>query len=247
MIQRVIILLLSTTSLLNAQERDRWIKPTAFGESAGVRQIGLLSDSRVDLADDLTLFAHPVLIFLSPTAELQITWAEQDVSAWSTWHRVSYPTPLMNLLQMEGDLGMVTPEAQVGFMLAIANGVRWSSVLGEGMATISAGVDVGFGNPDTRTRIDLPILYPRLLAFYDGWSTEVSLVYEFPLGGSFGATLEVNTFFNSTQLCLELTPRITWHMGDHWSLHLDPVVTYGTYPYGNDWQLILLPDLTYRW
>ena len=247
MTRMAIIVLLCAGVTLHAQQHGRWIKPTAFADSTGVHQIGLLSDGRAGLGGDMTMYAHPVMVFLAPTAELQVTWLHNDSEALASYHRLSSPTPLMLLFQMEGDLGMVTPEASVGFLLGITNGIRWSTAALDGMVTMQAGVEIGIGDPDPRTSVDLPMLYPRMLAYYDTWVAELGVVYERGLGAHFGLTVEAASFFNAQDLFLEFTPRLSWHIGEHWSLHVDPVITYGTYPYGNDWQLIILPDLTYRW
>lgn len=243
----ILIGLVCASVVLHAQEHGRWIKPTAFTDSSGVRQIGLLSDGRAGLGGDLSLYAHPVMALLAPTVEFQVTWGQSENTALATYHRLSCPTPLMMLSQMEGDLGMVTPEASVGLLIGITNGVRWSHDEFNGMLTLQAGVEVGIGDPDPRTSVDQPILYPRMLAFYESWVAELGVVYERELGTHFGLTVEATTFLNDHNVFLEITPRLSWHIDEHWSIHVDPVITYGTYPYGNDWQLLLLPDLTYRW
>ena len=240
-------LLVLCVSTLSAQEQTQWIKPNAFTDSTGLRQIGLMSDGRAGLNDQMSLYAHPLMMFLAPTAELQVTWSEQADQALATYHKLSVPTPLMLLVQTTGEGGMIPPEANVGFLLGITNGVRYSRLVASGVITVHAGIEVGIGDPDPRSSIDLPILYPRMLAYYDGWVGEIGIVYERDLGEHFGMAFEAASFLNDQNIFLEVTPRISWHMGDHWSLHLDPVVTYGTYPYGNDWQWIILPDLTYRW
>ncbi len=242
-----IIVLVAVAEPCLAQHGGRWIAPTAFTDTAGVRQIGLLSDGRAGLGSDLSVYAHPLMMFVAPTLELQVTWSEQTHSAIATYHRASVPTPLMLLVQTQGELGIVTPEASVGFLLGITNGVRASWEVDQAVITARLGIEIGIGDPDPRTSVDLPILYPRMVALYQGWITEVGVVYERMLGSHFGTTLEATSFLNDQSLFIEITPRLSWHINEHWSIHVDPVITYGTYPYGNDWQLLLLPDLTYRW
>ena len=41
---------------LSAQEQTRWIKPNAFTDSTGLRQIGLMSDGRAGLNDQMSLY-----------------------------------------------------------------------------------------------------------------------------------------------------------------------------------------------
>lgn len=261
-----VALLVHTVSLCGQTSSDDtpWRSPFHFSAQPAQRtieQIGLFSDSRARLGERWTLAVHPLAFLASPTAEVQYLWTslrDPDpgfsgitdpppyMECLSTWHRISYPSPLLRLLQGHGAGGVITPEVPIGPVVSIANGVRASWYEQHSTFTIEAGVAFALGRLDERVMIDVPIVYPRMVIYQDGWQISARGTYEVMLSEHIQVTGSAAAFASIDHQFIELTPRVSWVFNEHWAVHLDPVVTWGMYPFGNEWQMVILPDLTYR-
>jgi len=228
-----------------------WFSNTAY--TLPVRQGGfaLLHNSRYAVSPRVELGFHPLAMFLTPDIEVKWKHTETGRFVWSSFHSVSYPSPLLRTVQVSGAGGFISPEFDIPDVFAFQNGVLVSTMLNDrhvltGKALFEFALNTS--NLDDRSTIDLPIVFPRSAVFYRGYGFVAGAAAEGNLFGRFSYLAASDAyffprghldFFSENMLCL------IWRTGRKFKLLAGGKLTYGEYPFGTQWHL--LPVVDFRW
>ena len=140
-------------------------------------EIGLFQPLRYGLKEDLEFSIYPTWFFVVPN--ISFKKSHQTMMGFKVGSRFStvYPTPLLNLLSKKGIGGLIDPNITMPPMLGISATMLMSKNLLGTMTTLKGGVDIGLvmGKLDTRSNIDLPIIYHRLEIFYNKWGIHTGI------------------------------------------------------------------------
>jgi hypothetical protein len=256
---RLFILAVFCASIAAAEPQpDLWFQ--SAGGSArtlpkGRWTIGIFQPLRYGVSDRIELSAHPLLFLLLPN--LSAKWAHGSAGSWQLASRHSFydPTPLLRLLGREGTGGIISPEFKIPNMGAWTSELLLTRKLGdEHFITAKAGLSFCLfrvGNLDSRTTIDLPLVYPRLQPFYHGYNWRGGVESLGRLYRRWHYLADADFFFTpkgNEQWALEHKGMLLWDKSSRLQLGLGYKLTYGEYPFGSQWHLLgPLVDVQWGW
>jgi hypothetical protein len=223
----------------------------AFSDSIGKFELSLFKLSSYQLKDNIKLKAHPLYLFLNPTIEVNWIHKENTKSAFASYHKLSYPTLMLNFIKKEGTLGIISNEFDIPQMVAIGNGIIYSSECDNGTYwTAEVGIEFSLGGSelDERTVIDLPVVAPRDEVYYRDYGFNAALSTEGPLAGKFRYAVMTEGFYflsDDSRLYWENSFKLVWKISPKFRLCGGAFLCYGQYEFGNQWHL--LPALDFKW
>ena len=236
----------SQDSLRNAN----WNEGTAQTYSSKRLELDLFQLSGYGISDRVSIYAHPLMIWLLPQVKVKVGWGIKNAFIFATEHEVLYPTFFLSVVSTEGTGGLVSPEYHYPQMFSLYNALLVSrSPFKHSLLTAKAGVTfaVRFGSIDPNSTIDLPVIYPTLAPFYN--SPEIIMGLDFRgrfykvLGWQINAecyflTIKENNFFFQNKGVL------TYHAKKNkLKIEAGYKLCYGEYPYGNAWDLLPVVDV----
>jgi len=231
-----------------------WRTGTAYLLPHGAWEIGVFEPARYGFRDYLEVEAHPLLFFVIPN--FGIKWDHGYVGDLkiASRHTLLYPSILLNLLARKGTGGIISPEFHIPPMVEFYHEFLASApIVGSTLLTGKVGVSLAkrMGAIDERSTIDLPLVYPRLAVFYHGFGLRGGIDLEGNLISHLRFLVDADLFFIpgvEFGRALESKALLYWHAGGSTRLCLGAKVTYGEYPFGNQWHLLLpLVDLQFSW
>lgn len=119
--------------------------------------------------------------------------------------------------------------------------------------TLKAGIDIAvrFGFLDERSTIDLPLVYNRLAVFYNGYGLRFGGDMRGKIISSFSYVVDFVFFVypdSENNFFLEHKGLVRWYKNNGLELSAGYLLTYGEYPFGNQWHLLLpLIDVRFGW
>ncbi|MFH1050747.1 MAG: hypothetical protein V1779_07435, partial [bacterium] len=121
----IAICILSYASAL-AQEENSVFR--FYDETANILPIGgfkysLFKHAEYVLSEDLSVSAHPLMLFVNPSIDLKYNFYEKDDLVLSSIHGINYPTLMLNAVKGPGTGGFISPEFEIPIMFSIHNGV----------------------------------------------------------------------------------------------------------------------------
>ena len=216
----------------------------------GSKEIGLFQPLRWAYNDKIEVSLHPVLFFVIPNNSVKIWY---DKYRLASKHEIFYPTPLLRLLQKDGMLGVVASYADVGevpHVIAFNNELIKSYNIDEALVTIKGGFGFAIISDklDERLSIDLPIVYPSMGSFFNGYKFNFGIDLRYGLNEKLDLLLDgdiqlipnENLFWDSKLIS-------EYKFNSSLKFLLGTKLTYGNYPYGEQYRLFPLIDIVYFW
>lgn len=246
------IFILAFTGLF-AQESNwaaGWSNSTAFNKTKGQWESGLMQPFRIGVTDKIEITSHLTMPIL-PEVGVKIIYGTKKGITFSGEHLVSYPSLFLDVVSREDIGGLISPEYEFGTIIALKNTfIASKPVWNDAMLTARAGLAFSFKSekPDPQSTIDLPVFYPRMAHYYEGASIRPEVGIIKPIGKKlaveevarlFIITREENNFF------AENSGTLMWAFSRTFTLKAGYILTYGSYPYGNQWQLWPTIDLVF--
>jgi hypothetical protein len=156
----------------------------------------------------------------------------------------------MELVSAKGTGGLISPEFDIPFMVAMTNSVLISVPVFR-FSLFSAGAGISFSmnsaSPDPRTTIDLPLIYPRLAVFYSQPAYLLSVDYRGIFLPHFGWVFRVenevisntseNYFMENKGVLVYLSKNMKFRAEAGYKL------CFGKYPAGPQWHFLPALDL----
>lgn len=219
----------------------------------------LFGQTEVGLSDKLTLSAHPIMLFLSPSIDLKYYIMKDKDYSVSLIHGVNCPTLLLNLVKSKGTGGFISPEFEIPFMLSIRNGIiatykytanhRLTGMIMFEFALFNSSLEPG-------TSIDLPIISPRSAVYDKNAGFDFALSTEGKIWSTFDYACKAEQFlfpFENTkydseydkgtnQYFTELSGLVFWNITPSFKLGAGARLSYGNYPFGEQWHLLPILD-----
>ena len=151
--------------------------------------------------------------------------------------------------------GIITNDpdiSKIPHMISSKNEVlvsRWvgNSILVTGKAGIVIAIKTG--DLDTRTTIDLPIVFPRLGVYYNGYGFNAGADILNRLTKRINLLFDTDLFFlpgfKEGDFAFEHKGLLYWNKSSRFQVCLGYKLVYGKYPFGTHWHL--LPLLDFQW
>ncbi|MBS1271642.1 MAG: hypothetical protein MAGBODY4_00774 [Candidatus Marinimicrobia bacterium] len=248
--------LLGTTTVISAQENSPGRKVEFDKVRKGDFHVGLFGPLRYGLANNMELQTHPIFDFVIPNAKLIWTHKTAGNQSIQTRHSLVYPTPLLRLISRKGTGGILPDDptiVEIPSMISLYNEIRYYRIPFPSLEYyFSGGIGFAgvFGDLDERTTIDLPVVFPRLGVFYNGYSLRVGSGMDWKLSPQWGMKSDAELIWlpgYSEAFFWEHSGQVRWQFSESWNLMAGYLLTFGTYPFGKQYHLLPLFDLGYRW
>ena len=216
----------------------------------GDRKIGLFQPLRWGYSENIELSTHPISMFTMPNISVKIRHKKYGIASR---HRFIYPTPLMRIFQKKGKFGLITPEADVGevpHIIAFQNEIFKSFTFNNTLLTYKAGLTFAIVSDklDERLSVDLPLIYPAMGEFFNGYKFNLGADARHHISGQFSVLLDGDVVIIPTEdIFWESKLLGEYEIHNSWKILVGTKFTYGDYPFGKQARLLPLFDITYRW
>lgn len=231
-----------------------WSSGTAYLMPAGRWEIGLFQSLRYGYSESLEFSTHPLAFFLIPNMNAKWSHGVYKGFKISTRHSIYYPTPLLRTIAREGTGGIISPEFHIPHLVSIYNEVLFSKPIANNqLFTGQAGfcVAIKSGDLDERTTNDLPLVFPRLNVFYQGYGFRSGCNLEGKLFRRWNYLVDADVCYYPSaddKMALEHKGLLLWTKSQRFQLCFGYKLTYGEYPFGTQWHLLgPLLDLQWAW
>ncbi len=252
-ILKIQIFFILFTSMIFSQDQNIISSKTAYLLPPKSVEIGLFQPLRFGLNNNLEISFHPISMFVSPNLQIKKSYSTFLNFNFASQHTVFYPTPLLKMISREGTGGIIAEEFKddIPHMFSFYNGILLSKqICRQYYITFKTGIKISLNSNDldTRTSIDLPLIYPRLQPFYDGYG----LQYGINITGNIikklyvDSNLELFHFPDSDEnYAVEYNNLFIWQKSQKFQVSAGFKLIYGQYPFGS--QLHLLPMFDMKW
>jgi hypothetical protein len=172
---------------------------TARTLDAGRVGVGVFGALRYGLNDRVELSTHPLWLFVAPNVEAKVRWGAPAAFEVASTHALLYPTPLLRLLAREGTGGIVPPDVLWPQLLATTHRLLVTREVAGHLVTANAGVRFGknltdWDGPKSWSQIEWHLAWPRMAAWFTGWSVEGGLAAQGPIWRALGYQVEAAAF-----------------------------------------------------
>jgi len=233
--------------------KNYWTYGTAYTVPKHRCEVGLLTGSRYGITNNIELSTHPLTFLLMPQLNIKVGWGEHSGFQLATEHGILYPTQLMRLVARKGTGGLISPEFSIPQMFAIDNRLIVSCKPSKNtILSAHAGItfSVKFDDLDSRSTIDLPVIYPRLAVFYNQPEFDLGIDFRGKFAPRFGWLFNVNNYiFSGTTKNYFLENKgILAYTSKKGTLRIEAgyKLCYGKYPAGPQWHLLPVIDIVFR-
>ena len=255
--------LLFACSLI-AGEQKIWGSHSAYIMPSKAWSIGVFQPFRYGLSDNLETSSHLGWFFIVPNASFKMPLP--DMGSFKAATRVSliYPTPLLNMISREGIGGLIDPNLTMPPMLGVSSSLLLSKEIFGINTTSKLGVDIGLvmGELDTRSNIDLPIIYHRLEVFHNKWGLHTGLDLVKDITNDFGLLLDLDLrllpdldkdsgrqeySMHSGDYSIEHKLLVVWKGSNQFRALAGYKLVTGDFPYGQQTRLLPYIPMLEKW
>ncbi len=237
----------ATDEVTDASEHREFVAATAFVMDEGRWEVGLFGPLRYGLTDRVELSAHPLWFFVAPNLRAKVGWTNEGDTRVATVHSVTYPTPLLRLLAMEGAGGVLPPDRSVPHIFSIRNEVVISQAFEEHILTGSAGLQVAPRVGESQLiSIDLPVVYPRTAAYFTQVTALGGVSMQGPITDSLGYQTGARVFVYpgaEGSFAAEYDARLRWRSSGSWMVQAGVLGSLAGYPFGLGANLLPVGDI----
>ena len=220
-----------------------WSSGTAHSLPKGQWETGLFQPVRYGLNDDQDIALHPFFALKLPNLVFKKTWTEKNSWTIASRHGFYYPTPLLQSITGAGKFKIVAPQFEFPTLIGLTNEILATRSVGTGQLTGKAGLLLGLGGGDLdpTSTIDVPLVYPRLAVYYNGWGLRLGADYEAPVKGRWSGFVDGDVFLypgSASALFFETKVLLIWTKSSRLRFMVGYKLTYGEYPFGSHWQIL---------
>jgi len=227
----------STTGLtpaLFAPDSARLVPP-------GRMELGVFAPLRWGVAERLEVSFYPLWMFVAPNVALRVGWGRAGGLEWASDHSLGYPTPLMRLLAREGTGGIVPSDVTYPHLVSFANHL-WATreLPGGHLLSARAGGALAWNltawdGPPTWSQVEWHYAWPRMAAWFTGWSLDGGLAAQGPVAGDFGYRVTLDAFYFpglQGDRAVEWSVVASWRPRPGLELHAGATWSWARFPYG---------------
>lgn len=235
-----------------------------YGESANMPQkysfkYSIFEEAEYGISEKLSVKGHPIMIFFSPSVSVKYNFHKENNLTISSIHGFNYPSFLMNLVKSKGTGGFISPEYKIPFLLSLRNSILATLLLeGNVFLTGILGFELALNNfdLDPGTSVDLPIILPRSMVYYKNYGFTIMISAEGVLINNFDFHFKSELFLfpfesdrydyeyqeTSNSIFWELSGNLFWNIRKSFKMGIGTRLSFGTYPFGNQWHLLPFID-----
>jgi len=248
----IFIIVLMSLSCLLATTPEEWSTDATSLLEPGQRQIGVFQPWRIGLSERVEISTHPFLFLAIPNMSLKLQHGDFRGIQLGSRHAMTYPSLLLNLLAKEGIGGIISPEFQIPPILHHKSEVLLSREISHRFSlNLKAGLAVALkaDNLDSRTSIDLPLIYPRWATWYSGYGliTGAEVIYRVSKRLSLQTDLDIHLHSDDTG-GMAFEHKSLLHISGKPSrrFSIGYILTYAEYPFGQQAHF-LTPIMDFQW
>ncbi|MFQ6607876.1 MAG: hypothetical protein ACE5EE_04980 [Fidelibacterota bacterium] len=247
---RDVIAVLLLVSLVQAGN-EIWSEGTARTLPAGRREVGIFSPWRYGKNDRMEIATHRIANILIPNVRFKLSWPRSDGWFLASRHSFVYPTPLLRVISREGTGGIISPEFNVPWILVTRQEVLVTREFERrSLFTAKAGLALALlgGKLDSRTSIDLPVIFPRMVVYYNSWGINLGVDISRPINQKLYYLIDFDLHISpgaEESVALEHKGLLLWRKHDLFSIMVGYKLTYGEYPFGTQAHLFPVLDLVW--
>jgi hypothetical protein len=222
------------TPALFAPDSARLVPP-------GGVELGVFAPLRWGVAERLEVSCYPLWMFVAPNVALRVGWGRAAGLEWASDHSLGYPTPLMRLLAREGTGGIVPSDVLYPHIVSFANHLLATREL-PGGHLLSARVGgqlaknlTAFDGPEFWSQVEWHYAWPRMAAWFTGWSVDGGLAAQGPVAGPFGYRVTLDGFYFTGlkgDRAVEWSVVAAWRPRPGLELHAGATWSWARFPYG---------------
>ena len=241
--KQYLLIMLISFGFIYAQN-ENWSAGTAYSLNKGQWETGLFQPLRYGLSDDKDITIHPFFAVIIPNMMVKQTW-KKERNGWTiaSRHSAYYPTPLLKSITGSGKFKIVSGQFEFPSLIGLNNEVLATKPIGVGLFTAKAGLLLGLGGGELNSlsTIDVPLVYPRLAVYYNGWGVRFGADYVQTFTGHWSGFIDGDLFLypgSSNGLFYESKILLMWTKSSRFRVMFGYKITYGEYPFGSHWQII---------
>ena len=245
-------------------ETKKWDANSAYLLPQKRWEMGLFQPFRYGYSESIEYSVHPLWFFVMPNFSLKISQGDFAGFTSASQYKMVYPTPFLNMIAKKGIPGIIAPEFQMPPMLGLSASWLMSKNMAGVDLTLNGGLDLGFafGDLDTRSTIDIPLVYHRLGVYYNKWSIHTGLDIQKNLTQKFTMLFdldlkllpglaEVQIDPDASKLMgeysLEHKLLLIWNKSENFRVLTGYKFVMGEYPYGSDMRLLPYIPMAETW
>ena len=250
-----IILFIFIISVTNAQ----WEYETATVIDKGRKEVGVFSPFRIGLQNGMELSINKFILMPS----ISIKQSRPPFNQWSMAQKLQLSYPSIGMKWLQSPLGkelggpdmfaLISPEFDIPQMISIYGElIATSGSNQKGRLTLNGGggFSINGKNLSDDATIDLPIAYPRLSIYFNG--------FLFKLGGEYYRQINEKLFYvidydmflmpnGRGRYAFEHKSALIWSKNKRFRALLGYKLIAGEYPFGTQAHLLPVLDFQFGW
>ena len=224
-------------------ETKKWDAHSAYLLPQKRWEMGLFQPFRYGYSETIEYSVHPLWFFVMPNFSLKKSQSDFAGFTSASQYKIVYPTPFLNMIAKEGIMGIIAPDFQMPPMLGLSASWLMSKNMSGVDLTLKGGLDLGFafGDLDTRSTIDLPLVYHRLGVYYNNWGFHTGLDVQKNISEKIGVLVDADLRLLpglNGNYSLEHKLLLRWHKSENFRILTGYKFVMGEYPYGSDMRLL---------
>ena len=215
----------------------------ALIQNKGTWTSGLIQPFRLGITPTKELFTSALLLPLMPNAGIKISLGNRKDYYFASEHSVSIPSIFLNTVSRKGTGGILSPEFDFPFILAMNHTAHVSKSLNTNtLLSFRLGISIALktGSVDPLSTIDMPVFYPRMAHYYSGISIRpgVNLLGRLSASWTFEEDLRLYLITReNNNLYFENHGVLYWKSRGSFGIRFGYLMSYGNYPYGDQFQV----------
>ena len=233
-------------------ETKKWDAHSAYLLPQKRWEMGLFQPFRYGYSESIEYSVHPLWFFVMPNFSLKKMQSDIAGFTSASQYKIVYPTPFLNMIAKKGIMGIIAPD----FLMPPMLGLSASWLMSKNMAgvdlTLNGGLDLGFsfGDLDTRSTIDIPLVYHRLGVYYNNWGIHTGLDVQKYISEKIGILADIDLRVLpglKGNYSLEHKLLISWYKSENFRALTGYKFVMGDYPYGPDMRLLPYIPMAETW
>ena len=225
---------------------------SAYPLENGQRQMGAFQPRIYGMNNNLEISTHPLLFFVKPNVEVKKYLGEYKGVGMAWRFSFDYPTQLLKLIQREGKFGILSKDPDIGDIpnlfifqgeLLVTKKLPKYLLAGKVGMSICPRCEI-----DKRHLVDLPLAYPRMAVYHHGIAANAGIdwSYNYTEKITFKTDLDL-IFLPEEDVFFEHKFLGNYNLSTKYTLSAGYKLTHGKYPFGKQWDVFPIIDLSWRW
>ena len=203
----------------------------------------------ISISDNVDLITHPLLDILLPNIGVKVNWMSNDGFYLSTQHRLSYATLLLNTISNPGTGGVLPADSTIPQVFTLDNRILATYQTGIHVLSLLVGAKFAakFPNEEFAT-IDYPLIFTNTAAYHAPVVFNIEANYRLLITKRFLLLFDGGIYLMPQPLSafeIRQTTEVLFSFTRFISATAGYLLTYGHYPYGNDWKVFPLVDIVF--